>query len=665
MDRRPLSQPRLQKQWAGKVFQFSQNTRVSGEVRNGLFLPIIVPYTPEGDNPLKTSGKLACLWFSQVARVAGETWLRLGIVQQWVAEGETWRETWLFALILFVLPDLVLAPVIGTLIQRVSKKWVLWGAAALGVAVALTVGFDPLPLLACWGLLGVSAAFFRTALWALLAEGAQEGGYSSPRVNALFEMGTAGAVLAGLLWNEGALLTLPWSAWSGLVIGLYVLSALLAWPSQFASDPNRPAQPGQARVGFFDDLWRLWDIKEMRLFLGGLACVQGILVVLLFILGMREPGRFGPIQEIIFWLGIGWLGGALLVAWQKHPRRVLAFVPAGAIGLVICLGITAWKGEACHTLLFGLGMFLSWVKSPLLANYQDAVPVEARGNAMALGSFLGQAGALALGGAFYGLQQEDGLGSSALLGILAGVAFLLAATSGWWFFREVLEQVTEILIAPIYRISGHGRGRGSFPRRGPVLVVANHTSWVDPLWVGKVVPRRIIPMMTSLFFDLPGMRWLMTHVAHAIRVEASTFRREVPELQEAIAALDRGETVVVFPEGALRKREDQPLKQFGQGVWHILQERPATPVVVCWIEGGWGSFCSYAKGPPTKNKRMDFWRPIRVGISPPQVLAKEVLADHRTTRNFLMQECLQARQYLGLEPLTLEKFAENGEEEAG
>ena len=77
----------------------------------------------------------------------------------------------------------------------------------------------------------------------------------------------------------------------------------------------------------------------------------------------------------------------------------------------------------------------------------------------------------------------------------------------------------------------------------------------------------------------------MINVVGAIRVEEARLRREVPQLHEAIATLDQGEVVLLFPEGSLRRREDRPLKLFGQGVWHILHQRPLTPVVVCWIEG--------------------------------------------------------------------------------
>jgi 1-acyl-sn-glycerol-3-phosphate acyltransferase len=168
-------------------------------------------------------------------------------------------------------------------------------------------------------------------------------------------------------------------------------------------------------------------------------------------------------------------------------------------------------------------------------------------------------------------------------------------------------------------------------------------------------------MMTSVFYDLPVIRWLMRHVVHTIRVQVGRFRREAPELKEAVAALDRGECVVIFPEGSLRKKEQPILRMFGQGVWHILEERPKTPVVVCWVEGGWGSFLSYFNGKPGKNKRVDFRRPIEVVIDEPAPLKPAVLKEHRATRAHLMERCLKLRGELGL-PTTQEAPGEAEDE---
>ena len=172
----------------------------------------------------------------------------------------------------------------------------------------------------------------------------------------------------------------------------------------------------------------------------------------------------------------------------------------------------------------------------------------------------------------------------------------------------------------------------------------------DPIWVGKVVPRRITPMMTSLFYDLPKLRWLMKNVVGAIRVQASTYRREAPELRQAITELDRGECVVIFPEGWCRRSEDRPLRRFGQGVWHILHERPQTPVVALWIEGGWGTWSSFAKGRPFKGLP-DFRHRIDIGVTAPVVLDSETLADQHKTREVLRRMVLDARRHLGLPPL--------------
>ena len=64
-------------------------------------------------------------------------------------------------------------------------------------------------------------------------------------------------------------------------------------------------------------------------------------------------------------------------------------------------------------------------------------------------------------------------------------------------------------------------------------------------------------------------------------------------------------------------------------MWEILRARPDTPVVACWIEGGWGSYFSFKGGPPTRNKRRDFRRPIDIGVSAPEVVPADVFGTGR------------------------------------
>jgi 1-acyl-sn-glycerol-3-phosphate acyltransferase len=287
------------------------------------------------------------------------------------------------------------------------------------------------------------------------------------------------------------------------------------------------------------------------------------------------------------------------------------------------------------------------------------VPADARGNAMAVRATVEYLLVAIVAGTLAALAGLGLVSEERQLCLVAGLAAVGTAVAWWVLIRPTLEVFMEWLLWPLYKIRGRGPGIAHFPAAGPVLVVANHAAYVDPFFLGKVVPREITPMMTSLFYDLPGLRFLMKYVVHAIRVQASTYRREAPELQEAIAALDRGECVVIFPEGSLRRSDAKPLRTFGQGVWHILHERPQTPVVACWIEGGWGSFFSYWHGPPARNKRLDLRRRIRVAVCEAQFLKPDILTELRTTRAYLRSLCLSARRYLGLPPLV-----EEGEDEA-
>jgi 1-acyl-sn-glycerol-3-phosphate acyltransferase len=213
--------------------------------------------------------------------------------------------------------------------------------------------------------------------------------------------------------------------------------------------------------------------------------------------------------------------------------------------------------------------------------------------------------------------------------------------------RPLVELGFEIPTRILYRIRAHGPGVKSFPVRGPVLLIANHAAYTDPLFLASDTPRPITPMMTSKFYDKWLIYPIVKFVFGVIRVPDMTVKRSTPELDLAVQALDRGRCLVIFPEGYLQRKEDQPLRRFGRGVWEILKARPDTPVVAAWIEGSWGSFFSYKGGPPTKGKKPDFRRRIDVGYAEPFTVPKELLDDHWATRFYLMNKVGAARALVG------------------
>jgi 1-acyl-sn-glycerol-3-phosphate acyltransferase len=232
-----------------------------------------------------------------------------------------------------------------------------------------------------------------------------------------------------------------------------------------------------------------------------------------------------------------------------------------------------------------------------------------------------------------------------------GIAAFLCVWCWLRLFRPFVELCCEMTFLILYAIRSSGPGVKTIPPFGPVLVIANHACWFDPLFVGKYIPRPITAMMTESFYRIWFLRPLLQQVYRVIVVRETHARREAPELQGAIEALRRGECVVMFPEGYLRRKEEMILRRFAQGVWRILSACPDTPVVSCWVEGGWESTFSWRNGPPWKDKPLDIRKPIRVGISVPEVVPRDILADQLATRIHLMNRVSAARAYIGMEPL--------------
>ncbi|MBP3959633.1 1-acyl-sn-glycerol-3-phosphate acyltransferase [Gemmata sp. G18] len=340
----------------------------------------------------------------------------------------------------------------------------------------------------------------------------------------------------------------------------------------------------------------------------------------------------------VLWLVGSMVGFALLPFLYWAPYRALGLVPLAAVAWLAAVGHGVYWGE-----------WPGWAHGAPLGLIVGALARGRRGQepwpetAALFGATL-----VGFGIAWACVTRGRPFAAPQGLVLIASVALV-----GWsWarLFRPLFELVVEPVLWLMYRVRRAGPGFTDFPRTGPCLVIANHACWLDPVFLAKVLPRPLTPMMTAKFYDLPLIRRLMVAFG-IIRVPEKALKKDAPELLEAIAALDRGECVVIFPEGYLRRSEDRPLRRFGQGVWQVLKARPSTPVFATWIEGAWGSYTSHSKGVPMKNKKPDFRRSIGVGASAAVVVPPDILSAHLPTRTHLMNLVGAARVHLGLDPL--------------
>lgn len=118
------------------------------------------------------------------------------------------------------------------------------------------------------------------------------------------------------------------------------------------------------------------------------------------------------------------------------------------------------------------------------------------------------------------------------------------------------------------------------PHEGPLVVAANHVSYLDPLVLGLAFPRPIHYLMMRRYYDPWYLRWFCAPMG-AIPVDRDS-PTKTGALKGALNILARGGVVGIFPEG--RRSPDGTLLPFERGV-ELLSLRGRAPVVPAFIAG--------------------------------------------------------------------------------
>ena len=130
-------------------------------------------------------------------------------------------------------------------------------------------------------------------------------------------------------------------------------------------------------------------------------------------------------------------------------------------------------------------------------------------------------------------------------------------------------------------------GREHLPRRGPLLLAANHRSFLDPFVIGALQRRPVYYMAKRELFEKPWQARLLNALG-AFPVDRGAGDREAMDTARAI--LERGDCVVIFPEGT--RTRPGPLGEPRRGVGRLALETgaPVAPVAVIGTErvrSGW------------------------------------------------------------------------------
>lgn len=512
----------------------------------------------------------------------------------------------------YILPFLLFSGIAGELSDRFDKARIVRSTRLTEIPLALIAGLAfylmsaPL-MLFCLFAYSTQSTFFGPAKYAILPQMLSEDQLVD--ANALFESSTFVAILLGLV--VGGYLT--GNDQLGILIGLLAILAVASYlvsrllpvipPVGIAgNDRDATLNPLTTSIIAVRQVWQNSRLTRSAI---GIAWFWAIGLVVISVLPNIARDQLGVTADTAnaligsFVIGIGL--GTYLISKLLDGEISARHVPLGALGMAIFLVDLAFALEAFSTHSAGAGIAMdpiafasSWAgvrvvfdmiaiaafggvfTVPLYAILQASADHDARSRTIA-GSNILNAAIMVLITVLVTLALGADITFEALL-MLFGIINIGVAI---YVFRLVPEEVVKSIGATILRVlfgtrvvnlAAYGKGDE------PAVVIANHTSFLDAVLLGCLLPGRPAFAINShiaqrwwvkpafLFFDL-------------IPVDPTspyTVRRMVRVVK------DEGRRLIIFPEGritttgALMKIYDGPA---------MIAAKAEAPLIPIRIEG--------------------------------------------------------------------------------
>ncbi len=296
------------------------------------------------------------------------------------------------------------------------------------------------------------------------------------------------------------------------------------------------------------------------------------------------------IQGLLATTGIGIVLGSLLAGRLSKAHLELGWIPLSALGITLgLLLLPVLQNPWAIGLLFcfiGLcgGLFI--VPLNALIQYtaqEDQLGTVLAGNNWVQNIFMMSFLALTVAFAWFGFR------STQLFYFLAVVAALGFCYTVIQLPHSLARLVAGAILKHRYQVSVSGFDH--LPRRGGVLLLGNHISWIDWALVQVACPRAVRFVMIRDIYQV----WYLKPILKFFGAIPISPGNSAESLAQVEALLKQGEVVCIFPEGTISRNGQ--LAQFKRGFERAcanLTEQDAV-IVPFYLRGLWGSKLSRSR----------------------------------------------------------------------
>lgn len=548
---------------------------------------------------------------------------------------------------LLMLPFFLFSSLAGELADRNRKSQLIKITKSAEVVVmalaAVFFYFDNFyALLLMLFFMGTQSTFFGPLKYGLLPEILEKKDLVA--ANGMVEASTFLAIVLGTLAGS-FLVTLPQGTTVFLPLGLMLVSLSGLWcafkqPQSQIGDPDleihRNIFEGTLKIiGSVRSRPHMWlTILAISWFwaLGSVLITQ-LPILCASIMGATQGVSTFLVTLVAVGVALGSLGAQKLLHGEVSPRLVpvtaafltlflsclaaaIAFLPVATTEVTLVAFLSQWEYVrlALSTLLVCLagGIFVV----PLYALMQHQAEKHERSRVIASNNII-NALFICVANLAVMILTALGLGLVSIFIITASSGLVVSFLTLYFLPKTSLKILLTLLLKIIYRPRISGLEHLETLKEGPVLVVANHTSFLDVVLLVFCFPRTLTFAIDSGWAQAWWLKPLLK-IYKSIPINSS----QPLATRSLIEALRQGDMVVIFPEGRVTTTGSLMKIYDGPGLIAAKSNAPILPVHI-----GGAQYTRLGKLGWLKNRPKKY--EISVTIFPPQALAIKPLAGEK------------------------------------